>query len=104
MDLPLHDRYLSNESDDPFMSGRIHYDFSYGGVFYLGGDAAVLKDYAQRTETLRVLEEAGGEGGDPFTNCVMLKGLGMTARLCKIEADVPEMTMDEKGKFVVAKG
>lgn len=50
--------YISNESSDPFMSGRLQYSFSKGGTTFFGSDAKALAKYAQEMEVEEL--DAGG--------------------------------------------
>ncbi|CAD7931038.1 unnamed protein product [Amoebophrya sp. A25] len=98
--------YISNESSDPHMTGRIVYSFAKGGSFFLGSDVDVLEKYAQQMS----LNASGGrrhhgsikdvddddDDGMGSTKCIQVRGLGISPKLARFDAEIIETARPSK--------
>lgn len=99
--------FISNESQDPHLSGRLQYSFAQYNRFYIGSDYDELKEFAEHE--LRNEMHAEGLPADQadakvaevsqklqqkgVSNCILLRGLGCSAKLGKFR-----MERDASGK------
>eukprot|EP00391_Amoebophrya_sp_Ameob2_P003883 CAMPEP_0179009938 /NCGR_PEP_ID=MMETSP0795-20121207/16537_1 /TAXON_ID=88552 /ORGANISM="Amoebophrya sp., Strain Ameob2" /LENGTH=1119 /DNA_ID=CAMNT_0020705165 /DNA_START=259 /DNA_END=3618 /DNA_ORIENTATION=- len=101
--------YISNEAADPFMSGRIEYSFAgtdgSGGSYYMGADYEALVKYAVELDVAdgssgfreSVIRDSSGDLVDR-DDCLQIRGLGVSAKLCRFDAHIGERTPRNNSK------